>query len=124
MNKRLAKFALPLFIFWPFGSFLYAMQNVKLRSSGIVIVLFSMVYGYSFSFTDTTADSYRIAYIFTVYDFSSFESIIALYQDGDTVDIYRFIMYGIAKLFQTIQKCFFIVWFSVWVIIVWQFKIF
>ena len=104
MNKKLAKLALPLFIFWPFGSFLCALQNIKLKSSAIVIILFSMVFGYSFSFTDSSSDSYRLAYIFSVFDFSSFDSIIELYQAGDSTDVYRLIVYGIAKLFSNNPK--------------------
>lgn len=104
MNKKLAKIALPLFIFWPFGSFLCALQNIKLKSSGIVIVLFSMVFGYGFSFTDSSADSYRLAYIFSVFDFTSFDVIVMIYQAGDSPDIYRYLMYGITKLFSDNPK--------------------
>ena len=107
MNDKLAKIALPLFIVWPFGSFLFALQNIKLKSSAIIIILFSMVFGYSFSFTDTSADSYRIAYVFSVFNFSSFSEIIALYKAGGTPDVYRFLVYGITKLFTNNPKVLF-----------------
>lgn len=104
MNKKLAKLALPLFIFWPFGSFLCALQNIKLKSSAIVIILFSMVFGYGFSFTDSSADSYRLAYVFSVFDFSSFDSIIELYKAGDSTDVYRLLVYGVTKIFSNNPK--------------------
>lgn len=104
MNEKLAKIALPLFILWPFGSFLCALQNIKLKSSAFIIILFSMVFGYGFSFTDSSADSYRIAFVFSVFNFSSFSEIIALFKAGGSVDIYRFLMYGITKLFTNNPK--------------------
>lgn len=104
MNKKIAKLALPLFIFWPFGSFLCALHNVKLKSSAIVIVLFSMVFGYCFSFTDSSADSYRIAFVFSVFDFSSFDAIVELYKTGNSVDIYSLLVFGITKLFSNNPK--------------------
>ena len=104
MNKKLAKIALPLFIFWPFGSFLCALHNLKLKSSAIVIILFSVVFGYSFSFSDSSADSYRTAFVFSVFDFSTFDNVIAIYKQGDSPDIYRLIVYGIAKNFTNNPK--------------------
>lgn len=104
MNEKLAKIALPLFILWPFGSFLCALQNIKLKSSAFIIILFCMVFGYGFSFTNSSADSYRIAFVFSVFNFSSFSEIIGLYKAGGSVDIYRFLMYGITKLFTNNPK--------------------
>ena len=107
MNEKIAKIALPLFVIWPFGSFLFALQNIKLKSSAFIVILFSMVFGYSFIFTDSSADSYRIAFLFSIYDFSSFDTIVTFYRAGGTVDVYRFLVYGIAKLFTNNPKVLF-----------------
>ncbi|MBU2061422.1 MAG: hypothetical protein KKH44_06180, partial [Bacteroidetes bacterium] len=80
------------------------MQNIKLKSSAFVIIFFTVLFGYSFSFTDSSADSYRIAYVFSVFDFSSFASIIQIYQGGESVDVYRFLVYGITKVFTNNPK--------------------
>ena len=107
MNNKISKIALPLFVFWPFGSFLCALQNIKLKSSAFIIILFSMIFGYAFSFTDPSSDSYRSAFVFSVFNFSSFDAIIAFYNAGDSVDIYRYLMFGITKLFTNNPKVLF-----------------
>ena len=95
--KRYAKLSLPLFIFWPFGAFVLSLFNLKSKSSALVFILFCTVFGYSFSFEFTSADSYRIALVFNNYSFSSLGAVFEAYRAGFLTDLYINLMYGITK---------------------------
>lgn len=107
MYKNLSKIALPLFVFWPFGAFLFSLFDFKSKSSAIVYVLFVTVFGYSFTFQDTSADSYRVAMVFDFFDFSTLSNIYFAYQAGGLTDLYRFFLYGLTKMFTNNPKVLF-----------------
>ncbi len=95
--KKFSVLSLPLFLLWPFGAFLIALGNIQKWYSAVVIIGFTVLFGYSFSFTDTSADSYRIAYYFSIFDFSSFSLLFQSYLEGNVADLYYLLMYGTAK---------------------------
>ena len=107
MNNKIYKLCLPLFLLWPFGSFLLALRKINSKSSAIVIILFCAVFGYSFVFMETSADSYRMAWVFNNFSHISFSEIYQLYIQGDIPDIYKFVFYGITKTFSNNPKVLF-----------------
>ena len=76
MNKRLAGLGFPLFILLPWLGFLFSLFDFKSKKSAFIYVAFSMLYGYSISFSETGADSYRYAIAFTNFDNSLNYSVI------------------------------------------------
>lgn len=104
MNKNFAALALPLFPLWPFGGFLLSLLNLKIWTSSIVFVLFYAVFGYSFAFEESSADSFRYALVFQVFEFSSMTDIYTLYKAGGTTDIYRNFIFGLTKIFTNNPK--------------------
>jgi len=90
---------IPLFIFLPFVSFLIAVRNLKSRTNGVIFVLFCTLFGYAFTFTSTSADSYRVALVFNEYVFKSFTETYQLYLLGGSPDLYRFLCYTLVKSF-------------------------
>lgn len=107
MNKKLSALALPLFIFWPFGAFILSLSNLKSKSSAVIWVLFSTIFGYAFAFQFTSADSYRMAMVFDHFNFSSLDDIYYLYRAGALTDLYRYLLYGITKSFTNNPKVLF-----------------
>lgn len=104
MDERVHKLALPLFIVWPFGGFLLSLTNLRVWTSGLVFVLFCAVFGFSFAFENTSADSFRVAYVFQQFNFSSLKDIYLVYREGGSTDLYRFLIYGITKIFTNNPK--------------------
>ena len=107
MNSKGYKFSLPLFILWPFGSFLLSLRDINKKSSAIVIILFCAVFGYSFVFMETSADSYRMAWVFDNFSHISFSEIFQLYIQGGIPDIYKFVFYGFTKTYSNNPKVLF-----------------
>lgn len=88
-TKEKGKGALALFFLHPFAAFLLALNNLKSRSSFIVIFLFFILFGYTFIAQNEAADSFRYIekfniyknlgftqYIYDIKEFFSFESNI------------------------------------------------
>jgi hypothetical protein len=112
MRRLPVNLSLPLFLFWPFGSFLLALFNIKSKVSAVVYVLFSTLFGYSFTFQSEGADSYRIALVFRDYfQSTSFQGTIELFKEGGITDIYLKLSYVIFKQF-TDNPRFLFAWFG------------
>lgn len=112
MRKIPSSFSLPLFILWPFGSFLLALTNIRSKVSAIVYILFSALFGYAFTFESTGADSYRIALVFKNYtQTSSIQDTIALFNEGGLTDVYLRSSYVFIKQFTDNPKILF-AWFG------------
>ena len=107
MRKKISALALPLFALWPFGAFLLSLLDIKSKSSALVFVLFSALFGYAFNFEFQSADSYRVALVFNEFELSSLNDIIVLYKSGGMTDLYRNMMYGITKQFSNNPKVLF-----------------
>jgi hypothetical protein len=64
-----------------------------------------MLYGYSISFSETGADSYRYALAFSNFDNSlDYNRIITLYQLGELRDLYRLILFYLTSIFSNNPK--------------------
>ncbi|MEY4835737.1 MAG: hypothetical protein RI980_1852 [Bacteroidota bacterium] len=105
MNKRLAGLGLPLFILLPLSGFLFSLFDFKSKKSAFIYVAFSILYGYSISFSETGADSYRYALAFANFDNSlNYDRIITLYQLGELRDLYRLILFYLTSIFTSNPK--------------------
>ena len=69
--KRPSLLNLLLFVFLPFVSFILALRNLKSKVNTVVFILFCTLFGYAFTFTFDSADSYRIALVFHEFDYDS-----------------------------------------------------
>ena len=105
MYKRLAGLGFPLFILLPWTGFLFSLFDFKSKKSAFIYIAFSMLYGYSISFSETGADSYRYALAFANFDNSlDYNRIIILYQLGELRDLYRLILFYIVSIFTNNPK--------------------
>lgn len=104
MKKNESLLSLPLFFLWPLGGFLLSLRNIASKYSAVVIVLFCTIFGYAFAFENTSADSYRIAWVFTKADFSSLSGIYFVYLEGGSPDLYKIFCYGLVKMFTDSPK--------------------
>lgn len=106
MLKRKIDLELPLFLLWPFGSFLLALRSIPSRKSGIIYVLFTTLLGYAFSFTTASADSYRVAWVFSNSHYT-IEKTFENYGIGAITDVYKSLMYSLTQLFSDNPKVLF-----------------
>ncbi len=105
MNKKIAKIALPLFIIWPLGAFICSLFDIKSKKSAFVFVVFAMLFGFSISFSDTSADSYRYAEAFKRFDNTlTYSSIVDMYRSGELRDMYRLLLFYFTSLFSNNPK--------------------
>jgi hypothetical protein len=105
MYKRLAGLGFPLFILLPWTGFLFSLFDFKSKKSAFIYIAFSMLYGYSISFSETGADSYRYALAFANFDNSlNYNRIITLYQLGELRDLYRLILFYFVSIFTNNPK--------------------
>ncbi|MFT6601869.1 MAG: hypothetical protein ACJAZZ_001009 [Dokdonia donghaensis] len=107
MRNKTSLLNIPLFFILPFVSFLIAIRNLKSRTNGILFVAFCTLFGYAFTFTNTSADSYRVALVFNQYEFKSFGETYQLYLLGGSPDLYRFLCYTLTKSFTDNPKILF-----------------
>ena len=106
MHRRKIDLELPLFLLWPFGYFLLALRSITSRKSGFIYVLFTTLFGYAFSFTTISADSYRVAWGFSKSHYTV-EKTFDNYSMGAITDVYKSLMYSITQLFSENPKVLF-----------------
>lgn len=105
MNKKIAGLQIPLFLLLPWAGFLLALSNIKSKASAFVYIAFAMVFGYAISFSNTSADSYRYALVFGLFDNTlDYNTIIRLYQDGELRDLYRLLLFYFTSIFSNNPK--------------------
>ncbi|WP_271856131.1 EpsG family protein [Patiriisocius marinus] len=107
MKKTKIDLKIPLFFIWPLGAFLASFTSIASRKSQIIYVLFVTLFGYSFAFTETTADSYRVALVFNEFDYRNISVIFNEYLSGYQTDLYRFSIYSVVKSFTNNPKILF-----------------
>ena len=95
--KRPSLLNLLLFVFLPFVSFILALRNLKSKVNTVVFILFCTLFGYAFTFTFDSADSYRIALVFHEFDYDSIADVIPLFFLGITPDLYEFFSFTLIK---------------------------
>lgn len=107
MRNKTSLLNIPLFFIVPFVSFLIAIRNLKSRTNAFVFIAFCTLFGYAFTFTSTSADSYRVALVFNEYVFKSFAETYQLYLLGGSPDLYRFLCFTLVKSFTDNPKILF-----------------
>lgn len=107
MLKSKIDLKIPLFIIWPFGAFLASLRNINSKSSQFIYILFTTLFGYSFSFTFQSADSYKVAWVFKNYNHNTISLTLQNYLDGKITDIYKPLMYNLIEIFTDNPKVLF-----------------
>ena len=97
----------PLLFLWPVGGFVASLFKIDSKLSAFVYIIFCGLFGCAFSFNDTSADSFRIAYLFDRFNYTSINEIVNSFSEGGITDLYRFLMYGITKIFSNSPKILF-----------------
>ena len=79
MNKsnENIKYAWVLFIIWPFGTFLYALNNIFSKNSQLIVLVFSFLFGYSVFF-NSGGDILRFKDTFEVVTYYTWDDFIYL----------------------------------------------
>lgn len=105
MKKKISGLGFPLFFILPISGFCTSLFDLKSKSTAFIYVLFAMVVGYSISFTDASADSFRYAEAFSRFDNTlDYNRIVNLYLDGELRDLYRLLLFYIVSLFSNNPK--------------------
>ena len=105
MKKKIAGLGLPVFFLFPWLGFLLSLFNLRSRLSGYIYVAFAMLFGYSISFSETSADSYRYAEAFIIFDNSlNYDIIFTMYKNGEIRDMYRLFLFYLTSLFSSNPK--------------------
>lgn len=89
--------AILIFPIAPFFSFLYACANLKNKFNGFVFILFYGLFGFTHTFSDIRADSYRKAWLFSEFNDNSYSDIWSSYIDGYIMDIYEGLLFVFLK---------------------------
>lgn len=95
MKSRLT--AILIFPIAPFLSFLCACTNLKNKFNGAVFILFYGLFGFTHTFSDIRADSYRKAWLFSEFNNNSYQDIWSNYVDGNIMDIYEGFLFVFIK---------------------------
>jgi hypothetical protein len=108
MFKKISGISIPLFFVFPFIGFITSLFNIKSKTSLLVYLLFAMLFGYSISFSDSSADSFRYAEAFKNFDNTlDYNQIVKLYQDGELRDLYRLMLFYFSSIFTDNPKVMF-----------------
>lgn len=92
----------------PWVGFITSLKSIQSKSSAFVYIAFAMLYGYSISFINDSADSYRYAIAFTQFDNTlNFTKISQLYKNGELRDVYRLIVFYVTSIFSRNPKVMF-----------------
>ena len=108
MKKKLSDWG-PIFLFiLPFLGFILALTDIKSTKSKYVYILFSGIFGFSFSFLDPSADSFRYAVAFDNFDNTiNINTIIQMYKNGELRDLYRTTLFYFVSVFSYNPKVLF-----------------
>ena len=93
-----------LFFFIPFIAFIYCLRNLDDRKMALIFILFYGLFGYCQHFELRTADIYRKAISFELFDIT--RSVVTEYQEGASPDIYNLLMITIIRPFTSNPKVF------------------
>jgi hypothetical protein len=100
MKSKIAILGFLFFFIHPITGFLLCLFNLRLKSSAIVYIGFATLFGYSISFSDSSADSYRYAVAFSNFDNNlTFDDILFLYNSGELRDMYRLLLFYFISFF-------------------------
>ncbi|MFW5982915.1 MAG: EpsG family protein [bacterium] len=103
-KKNIGESALGLFFIHPFAAFVIALNNLKSKYSFTVILLFNILFGYTFIAQNPNIDSYRYIEKFNEYKYSTTNDFLFELEDYFTFDsrikdIYEITSYFIVSRF-------------------------
>lgn len=105
MNKKIAGLGFSVFFLLPWVGFILSLFSIRSRTSAFVYVAFAMLLGYSISFTNDSADSYRYAQAFSRFENTlDYNTIVQMYRNGEFRDLYRVLLFYITSLFSNNPK--------------------
>lgn len=105
MFKRFSGVALPMFFILPVIGFIFSLFNFRSKTTALIYVGFAMLFGYSISFSNSSADSFRYALAFANFDNTlNYNKIVDLYQAGELRDLYRLLLFYFTSLFTSNPK--------------------
>ena len=108
MKKKLSDWGPVFLLIFPFLGFIIALTDIKSTKSKYIYILFSGIFGYSFSFADPSADSFRYAVTFHDFDNTlNINTIIQMYKNGELIDLYRVTLFYFVSLFSENPKVLF-----------------
>jgi hypothetical protein len=108
LKKKLSDWGPVFLLIFPFLGFIIALTDIKSTKSKYIYILFSGIFGYSFSFADSSADSFRYAIAFNNFDNTlNINTIIQLYKNGELRDLYRVTLFYFVSLFSENPKVLF-----------------
>jgi hypothetical protein len=97
-----------LLLILPWVGFITSLKSIQSKSSAFVYIAFAMLYGFSISFINDSADSYRYAIAFTQFDNTlNVAKISQLYKNGELRDVYRLIIFYVTSIFTKNPKIMF-----------------
>ncbi len=100
MKKNITVLGIPVFFILPWAGYILSLLNLRSKISAFVYISFAAFFGYSISFTNTSADSYRYAEAFLRFERpDSYFAIIQMYLDGGLRDIYRASLFYFTSFF-------------------------
>ena len=107
-KKKIALLGVPFFFILPWSGFILSLLNIKARSTAFIYIATAAIFGYSFSFLNESADSFRYGLSFQDFDTTlNYEKIIELYKAGELRDVYRFVLFYISSIFSLNPKVMF-----------------
>ena len=108
---------LVIFVLWPLASLLIAVRQFRFKESRVIFVLFALLLGFAFDFSDPLTDGSRYAQWFIEYENKTFNDFILglsnLGQYGNT-DIYTTCSYFLLSRFTHNPHVLFVVWAGVY----------
>lgn len=107
-RKKIAFLGIPFYFLLPWFGFVLSLFDLKSKSSAMVYVASAAIFCFAFSFTNTSADSFRYALSFKEFDTSlNYEKLVFLYKNGELRDLYRLLIYYISSVFSQNPKVMF-----------------
>lgn len=104
-NKKIEGLGFSLLFVLPIAGFITSLFNIRSKTSAFIYIVFAMLFGYSISFSNTSADSYRYAEAFARFDNTlTYNSIVRMYQSGELRDMYRLLLFYLTSIFSSNPK--------------------
>ncbi len=99
--------SLVLFLIQPFVGLWVSLKILPSRVGGFIFIAFSTLWGYSQSFTYTSADVYRLGASFCQHGIYDFSTIVSLFAEGKAIDGYLLVVNCLVHQFSNNAKVYF-----------------
>lgn len=108
MRDKISKLSPVAFFIIPWTGFIMSFSDLRTKRGAFIYIAFAVVFGFSISFTNTSADSIRYAQAFAEFDNNlDYNAIMDMYRSGELRDIYRLLLFYITSLFTKNPKVLF-----------------